>query len=210
MHVLIVDDHPIVRRGLVQLMLDRPNVSSCGEACSVDGALAECGRQRPDVIVLDLSLQDESGLELVRRLRASGDTTPILVLSMYDETMHAERALRTGAQGFMMKASAAEVVADAVDRAARGERVLSPAMHARFDAPGAAAATAIDPVAALTSRELEVLRLIGEGHSTAGIADRQCRSVKTIESHRESIKRKLALRSATELVRYATLWREHG
>lgn len=213
MHVLIVDDHPIVRHGLAQLLLGRPDIRSCGETCSVTGALEECERQPPHAIVLDLSLGEESGLDLLRTLRARGDATPALVLSMFDETVHAERVLRSGAQGFMMKASPPDRIAEAVVRVARGERVLSESMQARLavaDAGAAASAPAPKGVGALTDREIEVLRLIGDGHTPAQIASLQFRSVKTIESHRESIKRKLGLRSATELVRYAALWREHG
>jgi len=208
MHVLIVDDHPIVCRGLAQTLLNRPAIESCDEAHSVAAGLLRHSQRRPDAIVLDLSLGDESGLDLLRALRSASEPTPVLVLSMFDEAIHAERALQAGAQGYLMKATPPEQVADGVERVARGEQVLSERLRAHLD--DSRRAPAPQGVDALTEREKEVLRLLGAGHTTAEIASIQFRSVKTIDSHRESIKRKLGLRSATELVRYATLWRERA
>ena len=105
MHILIVDDHPIVRHGLAQLLRSRPGIGSCSEAHSIESALAEHARRKPDAIVLDLSLGEESGLDLLRTLRGNEDTTPVFVLSMFEESAHAERVQRAGAQGFMMKAT---------------------------------------------------------------------------------------------------------
>jgi len=211
MHVLIVDDHPIVRHGLAQLLRSRQGIESCAEAHSIASALDEHARQRPCVIVLDLSLGEESGLDFLRELRGAGDRTPVLVLSMLDEDVHAERALRAGAQGFMVKATPPDEVVEAIERVAKGERVLSRAIEQRLSAAPDAVAAKTAPakdVGALTEREMEILRLLGEGLTTAQIAEMQFRSAKTIDSHRESIKRKLGLRSAVELVRYAALWRE--
>lgn len=206
MHVLIVDDHPIVCRGLAQILLNRPAIASCDEAHSVATGLLRHSQHRPDAIVLDLSLGEESGLDLLRALRSRSEPTPVLVLSMFDEAIHAQRALHAGAQGYMMKATPPEQVADGVERVARGEQLWSARLRAHLDeSRGAPAPLGIN---ALTEREREVLRLLGDGHTTAEIASIQFRSVKTIDSHRESIKRKLGLRSATELVRYAALWRE--
>lgn len=209
MHILIVDDHPIVRHGLAQLLRSRPGIGSCSEAHSIASALAEHARRKPDAIVLDLSLGEESGLDLLRTLRGSEDATPVFVLSMFEESAHAQRAQRAGAQGFMMKATPPDEVAEAVERVARGEHVFNANASDSSGTAGSDDGSAAPPdVGALTEREIAVLRLLGEGLTSAQIAGLQFRSVKTIDAHRESIKRKLGLRSANELVRYAALWRE--
>ncbi len=209
MRVLVVDDHPIMRLGLRQLLLAAPVIASCSEAGNVADALALVQRERPDAIVVDLSLGKESGLDLIARLRARDDTTPILVLSMFDEALYAQRVLRAGAQGYLMKEASTDHLIEAVQRIVRGDTVVSAAMNARFnDAAPAGAPSGLD---ALTPRELIVLRLIGQGQSPASIARVQSRSTKTIEAHRESIKRKLGLQTASELTRFAALWLErHG
>lgn len=200
LRVLVVDDHPIVRHGLMQMLAADPGIAGCLAAATVAEALAAIERAQPDAVVLDISLGEESGLDLLRRMRAHDLDTPVLVLSMFDESVYAERSLRLGARGYLMKEAAAEHVVDAVHRIARGETVLSLEMSARLDdadAPG---------IAALSDREIDVLTLIGSGHSVADIARIKSRSIKTIEAQRESIKRKLGLRSAAELTRYAALW----
>lgn len=213
MNVLVVDDHPIMRKGIVYLLQTLAGHDSTSEADSIASALQQVARQPPDVIVLDLSLGRESGLDLIRRLRDQGSTVPILVLSVFDEAMHAERVLRAGSQGYLMKESAPDQLLDAVRRVARGEIVISAPMQARIMAAwvdGGSNSLNRGGMAGLSPRELEVLRLIGQGLSTAQIAEQQVRSLKTIEAHRSNIQRKLGLASAAQLVRYATLWLERG
>lgn len=204
LRVLVVDDHPIVRHGLMQMLSADPGISRCVAAGTVAEALATIERSRPDAVVLDISLGEESGLDLLRRMQARDLDVPVLVLSMFDESVYAERSLRLGARGYLMKEAAAEHVVDAVHRIARGETVLSPEMAARMDDADTRG------IASLSDRELAVLTLIGSGNSVADIARLHSRSIKTIEAQRESIKRKLGLRSAAELARYAVLWVQCG
>ncbi len=204
LRVLVVDDHPIVRHGLMQMLSADPGISRCVAAETVAEALATIERSRPDAVVLDISLGEESGLDLLRRMQARDLDVPVLVLSMFDESVYAERSLRLGARGYLMKEAAAEHVVDAVHRIARGETVLSPEMAARMDDADTRG------IASLSDRELAVLTLIGSGNSVADIARLHSRSIKTIEAQRESIKRKLGLRSAAELARYAVLWVQCG
>ena len=204
MQVLIVDDHPIVRHGLAQLLLGSPAIKACIEAGTIAQAMHCIETYRIDAVVLDLSLGPESGLDLVISLRIHGNPIPVLVLSMHDETLHAERALRAGANGYLIKGSASEHVVDAVLQVAAGQTVLSPCMGERL--AGATSRT-FPPscLEALTRTELAVLGLIGKGLSTGEIAAQRFRSVKTIEAQRETIKRKLGLRSAAELMRFAVI-----
>lgn len=206
MHILIVDDHPVVRQGIRHLLETKGATTDEADCGAV--ALRLAAARRPDVVVVDLSLGRESGLDLIERLRADGCDAPVLVLSVFDEALHAERALRAGAQGYVMKEAAPDLLVDAVWRAARGEVVLSAPMLSRLmSSPmrgtGSESRTG---EAALSSRELQVLQMVGEGLATSDIAERIKRSVKTIEAHRTNIQRKLQLESSLQLVRYATLW----
>jgi len=210
MHILVVDDHPIVRSGIVHLLRHLGDATSTSEADSVQGAVAQVAARRPDVIVLDLSLRRQSGLDVIRRLRDGGCTTPILVISVFDEVMHAEHVLRAGAQGYLMKESAPDLLLTAVQRVADGEVVLSSSMQAKVMASLVGVGASRVGPAALTAREHEILRLIGRGCTTSDIAMEMARSVKTVETHRSRIMRKLGLESAAQLVRYATLSLERG
>ena len=212
MHILVVDDHPVVRQGIRHLLMAQIADASFCEADSIAAAMERVTAQRPDVAVVDLSLGRESGLDLIRKLRNSGCDSPVLVLSVFDEDLHAERALRAGAQGYVMKESAADHLVDAVRRVARGEVVLSATMLARLmtSLMSGTATESRTGQASLSLRELQVLQMIGEGASTLEIADRVKRSSKTIEAHRSNIQRKLRLDSALHLVRYATLWVDRG
>jgi two-component system, NarL family, response regulator FusR len=202
--VLLVDDHPIIRQGLAQLFSLDPNFAPPQQAGTSNEARALLsGSNPPDVMVLDLALGKESGLDLLRDLRNDGLTLPVVVLSMYDENAYAERALQAGAQAYLMKQSAAEFVVEAVNRVLHGEIVLSPSMQTLMLSRMVGRKRENEQAEPLSEKEIQVLQLISNGLSTSDIAERLSRSVKTIESHRSSIKVKLGLRSGLELVRYA-------
>ena len=206
--ILLVDDHPIVRQGLGLLIDREPDLSICGEAEGAHTAFHAITTLRPDLVVLDISLAGPDGLDVLKEIRSKSGSLPVLILSMHDETIYAERALRAGANGYIMKQEATEKVLVAIRRILQGdvylsERLTNAMLH--HYAHGTLSAKN-SPVVGLTDRELEVFRLIGEGHSTRQIANELHLSVKTIESHQAHIKEKLALRNARELVQHAIEW----
>jgi DNA-binding NarL/FixJ family response regulator len=205
--VLIVDDHPIVRQGLAQFINQEKDMEVCGEAEDVEEALAAVDALCPSVAVIDISLKGTSGIELIKRLRARDAEFPILVLSMHEETLYAERALRAGANGYVMKHEAVDQVAGAIRQILKGEIHVSERMMSRLIRTLVRQPEASEsPVDQLSDRELEVFQLIGEGRGTREIAKRLHLSVKTVETHRAHIKQKLHLKHANELVHYAAQW----
>ncbi len=204
--VLLVDDHPIVRQGLAQLVNNEPDLVVCGEADHAAAALRAVEALRPDVVIVDIALKGTDGLELIKRIRARWPTLPTIALSMHDESLYAERVLHAGGQGYVMKQEATENVMVAIRRVLGGEVYLSPAMQARLLQRLVGGDVERTPMESLSDRELEVLRLLGEGRSTRQIAGTLRLSVKTIESYREHIKKKLNLTNATELILYAVHW----
>lgn len=207
MNILVVDDHPIVRQGVRYLLTSQIPEATVQEADGIGSALSAASACRPDVAIIDLSLGRESGLELVARLKETEPATRCLVLSVFDESLHAERALRAGARGYVMKESAPDRLVESVLGVARGEIVVSPQVQTRMlSAMAGQRAEQATGEASLSPREAEVLRLIGEGLTTQQIAAGLHRSVKTIEAHRSNLQRKLDLGCALQLVRYATLW----
>ena len=205
--ILIVDDHAIVRLGMRQLIAAEPDLSICCEAETGEEALALALNGKPDLAIVDLSLGTMHGLELVRQLHQALPDMPVLVLSMHDEALFAERALRAGARGYMTKKGAIEGLIHAVRHVLAGKIYASEAVSQQLLASLQHGTAVPDgPVAGLTDREIQVFELIGRGLSTAGIADRLRVSVKTIETYRSNIKTKLNLRDAAALVRYATSW----
>ena len=198
--VLLVDDHPIVRQGLALLIDREPDLLVCGEADGAHSAFQAIAALQPDIVVLDISLAGPDGLDVLKEIRCKRGTLPVLILSMHDETIYAERAMRAGANGYIMKQEATEKVLVAIRRILHGDVYLSErltnTMLQQFmhGTPGAKGS----PLVNLTDRELEVFRLIGEGHGTRQIADQLHLSVKTIESYQAHIKEKLALRNARE------------
>jgi len=206
--VLLVDDHPIVRQGLA-LLIDRENdLSVCGEAEGAHSAFHAVATLRPDIVVLDISLSGPDGLDVLKEIRAKTTHLPVLILSMHDESIYAERAMRAGANGYIMKQEATEKVLIAIRRILQGEVYLSDRLTnsmLRQYVRGVASSQA-SPLVNLTDRELEVFRLIGEGHGTRQIADQLHVSVKTIESYQAHIKDKLALKNARELLQHAIEW----
>ena len=205
--LLLVDDHPVVREGVARLIEREPDLHVAAEAATIEEALGHLEARPFDLALLDIGLAGSSGLDLVEQIRTRWPDLPVLMLSMYHERFYAERALRAGAQGYVMKQQAAGEIVTAVRRVLGGELYLSPELartlvrRAVDRREGAAA-----PTEELSNREIEVLRLIGQGLSTREIADHLALSVKTIESYRANLKRKLGLESGTELMRYAYEW----
>ncbi|QDV35222.1 response regulator transcription factor [Tautonia plasticadhaerens] len=213
--VLIVDDHPAVREGLGFRIARCPDLVVCGEAADVAEALDQAERARPDVSVIDIALGTGSGIDLIRRLRARDPSSRTLVWSMYPESLYAERALRAGAMGYITKQEATGRIIEAIRRVHRGEIFLSDAAAGRLirRVVGRGVEVPASPTLeeSLSDRELEVLRQIGAGHTTAETARCLHLSVHTVDTYRQRIKAKLALRNASELARVATQWvLEHG
>lgn len=205
--VFLVDDHPIVRQGLA-LFIDRePDLMVCGEADGATSALQAIRDSTPDFVVLDISLDGPDGLELLKILRARYPNLPVLILSMHDESIYAERALRAGANGYIMKQEATDKVLTAIRHILGGEVYLSDRLTKRMLQQFAhGSVSPREPLAKLSDRELEVYRLIGAGHGTRQIADELHVSTKTVESYQAHIKEKLSLRNARELVQHAIEW----
>ena len=207
--VLIVDDHPIVRQGLGQLIDREADLQVCGEASDVREARAALQRLEPDVVILDLSLRDSDGIELIKDIRSRQQRLPVLVLSMHDEAIYAERLLGAGANGYIMKQAAAEQLLTAVRRVLAGGIYVSESVGASMIekfASGGGRVMGGDPIERLSNRELQVLNLIGRGKTTREIAESLNLSVKTVESHRQRIKKKLNLQTSAQLVQYAINW----
>lgn len=208
-----MDDHPLFRRGMIQLFGAEPDLEVLGEAPNAPSALGILRTRRFDLAVIDIGLQDgPNGIELTKSIHAEHPDMPVLVLSMHDEALYAERALRAGARGYVMKREALDCVLSAVRSILNGELYISPSMSKRmiFDHihGSGEGRSAVDQ---LTDRELEILQLIGVGHDVRAIADQLHLSSKTVEAHRAHIKEKLNLRNAREVVRFATDWvRQQG
>lgn len=210
--VLIVDDHAVVRQGLKQLIGSESDLAVCGEAETAREALEQIEALKPDMAVIDLSLKDSNGLELIKDIRVRFPDLPTLVLSMHDEGFYGERVLRAGGRGYVMKEEAADKVLAAIRCVLSGEIYLSSRLASKMlsSLAGGHGELSESPVHALSDRELEVFELIGHGLGTRQIAEKLHLSVKTIESHRENVKKKLSLADATELVRQAVRWVEYG
>ncbi len=204
-NVLIVDDHPIVRQGLSQLINAEGDLEVCGDAASVKEALDLLGTAEPDVVILDLSLPDSDGLELLKQIRKETRHLPVLVLSMHDESMYAERLLSAGANGYIMKQAAADQLLIALRRVLAGGVYVSEGLGSfmieRISGDGRRASA--NPIERLSNRELQVLNLIGQGRTTREVAETLNLSVKTVESHRQRIKKKLNLQTSAQLVKFA-------
>lgn len=208
--VLIVDDHAIVRYGMGVLLSGADDLTLCGEAASYDEALTAIRELRPDVAVIDIILHDRSGLDLIRQLRAEGQTLPLLVLSMHNEATHAEKALRAGAQGYIMKEEADEVLVEALRTVLSGKLHVSGSINEKLlrtyvDTDGDGAPGGIE---SLTSREKEIFECLGKGLTTRKIAEQFNLSPRTVEVHRSSIKKKLECEDSAQLLRTAVQWVE--
>lgn len=206
--ILVVDDHPVVRQGLRMLIGQEPDLTVCGEADSVAEALRAIERSGPDVAIVDLSLKESSGLELIKDVKIRYPKLLVLVLSMRDEAFYAERVLRAGARGYVIKEEGGKTVINGIRKILTGEIYLSEKMAAKMLRTLADGRVDSNKplVGNLTDRELEVFELIGQGLRTREIAEKLHLSVKTIDSHREHIKGKLQLDNATDLLKYAIQW----
>jgi DNA-binding NarL/FixJ family response regulator len=208
--ILLVDDHPIMRHGLAQLIQMEPGLCVCGQAGSCAEGIAALEKLKPDLAIVDLTLPDRHGLELVKDIQAMFPGTQTIVLSMHDENLYAERALRAGARGYIMKETAAESLVTAIKRVLGGGIYVSDAMSSIMleqvsGQQGKSRSTGVDQ---LSDRELEVLELIGSGKASKHIAETLGISARTVEAHRAHIKEKLSLTDGAALVRYAVQWAE--
>jgi DNA-binding NarL/FixJ family response regulator len=205
--VMLVDDHPLVRRGLGDIISREPDLELCGEAGDVQEAIREAERTQPDLIVVDLTLRTGHGLELIEKLKDRNSHVKILVSSMHDETLFAERVLRAGAMGYISKQEPPEMLLRAIRQVLRGELCLSPRMTSRLlHGVAKGRSTSDDPVEGFSNREIEVFEMIGQGLTIQQIAMRLHLSPKTVETHREKVKQKLNLKSSAELNRRAVQW----
>ncbi|MEM1108180.1 MAG: response regulator transcription factor [Planctomycetota bacterium] len=205
--IVVIDDHPIVRRGLIELINDVDEFDVVGEAPDVSSALDVLKEAKPDLALIDLSLGDGHGLELIKSIRAAGIDVKMLVVSMMDEALYADRVLRAGASGYLRKEQATENIITAIRQVLDNKVYLSPSATARVLNQVATNETpAQSPVSTLSDRELEVFELLGDGLSSRDIATRLHLSVKTVETYREKIKAKLSLKNGSELTRHAIHW----
>src|SRR5579863_2387877 len=206
--IFVVDDHPIVRQGLALLINREHDLTVCGEAEDAQTALPAIAALRPDILIVDISLNGPDGLDLLKDVRTRYPELPVLILSMHDESIYAERALRAGANGYIMKQEATEKVLVAVRRILSGEIYVSDRIANRMLKHYITGSGTLrnSTIADLSDRELEVFRLIGEGHGTRQIAEELHISIKTVESYQAHIKEKLSLRSARELMQHAIQW----
>jgi DNA-binding NarL/FixJ family response regulator len=204
--VAIVDDHPLVREGLAARISAQPDMEVCGEAADIESALELIVTKRPSVAIVDIALRNGHGIDLIKRIVAAGVNTRMLVVSAYDESFFAERALRAGALGYINKQELQGQVVEALRTVLRGERYLSAAMAQRLIAQAIGSRVAHGGTETMTDRELQIFQLIGRGKSTREIAQELNVSVHTIDSHREHIRAKLDLHNGTELIQRAVQW----
>ena len=208
MRVLIVDDHALVRRGLAELIEREPDLEVCGEAVDADEAMQQVEAVRPDLVIIDLSLKSGHGINLIKQIRTNHKNVKMLVSSMHDESLFAERAVRAGALGYISKDQPTETVLQAIRQVLRGQLYLSSQMTSNLlgRAVDGKEIAERSPLECLSDRELEVFQRIGQGQTTRQIAADLDLSVKTIETYREHIKKKLNLKNSAELNRHAVQW----
>ena len=208
--IIIIDDHPLFRKGVIQMLSGESDLEVRAEAESSPAALEVMRKTPLDLAIVDIGLHGSTnGIELTKSIKAEHPLLPVLVLSMHDETLYADRALRAGASGYLMKREALDSVIAAVRAVLDGEIYVSPTMSKRMIAEHVSAGgQARSPIAKLTDRELEVLQLIGEGNDVRDIAAKLHLSAKTVEAHRAHIKEKLDMKNAREVARFATTWVE--
>lgn len=206
--ILIVDDHPAMRDGLTTQICNQPDLAVCGEADDVVEALRLVGELNPDLVIIDISLKTGHGIDLIKQIRGRHPQTKMLVNSMYDESVYAERSLQAGALGYLNKQTARETLIVAIHNVLAGKTYLSPEMTERIlrSRVGGMIEPGKSPIESLSDRELEVLTLIGQGQTTGAIATQLHLSVHTIDTYREKLKIKLNLANSAELNRYAVQW----
>ena len=208
--ILIVDDHPMMRQGLAALIKNEPDLAVCGEAESSGQAMDAIALRKPDLVIADITLPDKSGLELIKDIQAMHPGLRVLVVSMHDESLYAERVLRAGGRGYVMKQEGGKRLMEGIRRVLAGDVYVSDKMSKRILEifTGQRGNSSGSPVERLTDREFEVFQLIGEGKATRDIAGKLHLSVKTVEVHRLHIKEKLELKTAAELIHFAVRWVE--
>lgn len=206
--ILVVDDHPVFRFGLSNLIDAQPNLTVCGQAGAAPQALDAARKLDPDLVVLDISLPGTNGIELIKLIKAEKPRLAILVVSMHDETLYGMRGLKAGASGYVMKSEAMDHIVEAIGAVMAGKIYVSPKFSEKliFRAVQSTDSATSSPIDLLSDRELEVLHLIGKGNSTKSIARSLNLSIKTIETHRTHIKEKLGCRDSEEMVRFAIDW----
>jgi len=208
--IFIVDDHPMMRQGLAQLIGAEPDLAVCGEVETAEIALDSIGALKPDLVLADISLPGKNGLELIKDFQAMQPGLAVLVISMHDESLYAERVLRAGGRGYIMKQEGGKKLMQAIRQVLEGKIYVSEKMSADILEmfSGRRAGAKNSPVEKLTDREFEVFQFIAQGKGTRDIAEKLHLSVKTVEVHRANIKAKLKLQSASELIHYAVRWSE--
>jgi DNA-binding NarL/FixJ family response regulator len=206
--ILIVDDHPLVRQGLIGLLSTQSDFEVCGEASGIADARFQADSQKPDVAIIDLTLEDGSGIELIKYLSETHPEMKLLVLTMHDELVFAERALRAGAMGYVNKQEVSRTIVKAIREILEGKLYLSRRATERMVqlAVGSKGQEGQSPIERLTDRELEIFQMIGQGLTTRQIATKLGLSPKTIDAHRERIKQRLELKNVTELTKHAVQW----
>jgi DNA-binding NarL/FixJ family response regulator len=207
--IFVVDDHPVFREGLVGLIKREQGVAVCGEADNAPQALSAIEQLRPDLVLADIGLPGRSGLELIKDILAVCPDTAVLAISMHDETLYAERVLRAGGRGYIMKQEGPDKILQAIRHVLTGQISVSPRMSVRLlDALSGRRDKTKSPISRLTDREFEIFQLIGQGEDSHSIANQLNLSVKTVDAHRGHLKEKLDLKTGTELICYAARWME--
>ena len=207
--IFVVDDHPMMRDGLVQLIAQENDLVLCGEADDAAPALEQIERIKPDLALVDITLRSSNGLELIKDLQLRAPETAVLVISMHDESLYAERVLRAGGRGYVMKQEGGKRLMEAIRHVLSGKTYVSEKMSAKIlEIFSGRRGAGSSPVETLTDREFEVFQLIGQGLNTKEIAGKLHVSAKTIEVHRVNIKQKLDIGTAPELIRFAVRWME--
>lgn len=209
--VFLVEDHPVFRLGLRELIEQELDLRVCGEAENIGAAWNEITRSKPDLVIIDISLVGRSGLELVKQIKDQRPDLPTLVLSMHEESLYAERALQAGARGYIMKHETSGLIVEAIRKVCMGEVYLSTRMTSSvlYKMVGGTVKAPL-PQDSLTNRELEVFEMIGKGLTTQEISQRLCLSAKTVGTYRERIKEKIQLRNSSELIQRAVQWVEQS
>ena len=211
--VLLVDDHAMFREGMRQLLDREPDLTVCGDVADADTAMQEIREKKPDLVIADISLSGTTGIDLIKNIKAEFEDLPVLVVSMHEESLYAERALRAGAMGYVMKQEPAKTVKVAIRKVLGGDIHLSDKMSATMLAKfmlGGRANQPVSPIESLSDRELEVFRMLGEGKATRQIAKELDLTITTINSFRNRIKEKLNLKNSTELILHAVQWVREG
>ena len=208
--IFVVDDHPLIRAGIRESIDVHASLTLIGESDNADDTLEKVQKLKPDLLIVDLTLRGRSGLELIKDLRKVQPEVEILVFSMHEETFYAERVLRAGARGYVMKSEGAKQLVEAIQTILKGEVHVSDLVASNFlnNLTGRKRKTSSSPVSHLTDRELEGLALVGKARESREIAKLLSMSVKTVEAHRASIRQKLDIKTRAELVRFAVLWGE--